>query len=322
MFFKKKNKAVSEQNPSVDEKPKRNLQQELYPIKFMSDYILEKKNELIAEEMETVKEIQTIKDSYLEVIEKSDNISHSVSNLKSNLVMIKEVSSSFETTINSVFKEVDDAKEYVIQLKNSSDSVETKFDEIKTVFDEFQQSFQEIKKTMEGIIDIANQTNLLALNASIEAARAGEQGRGFAVVADEVNALAKQIKDLVGSANGNMEKLQGSSENLNKSMDEAYQALDNSRQQVSNTEGVMSNIVESVSSATNAHDSISGAVDEGDSQVNKTIEEIQVSKSYYDTVIENIDRLNSKVTEKGFLYEDITNMLEQTDSLLNKIGDK
>jgi methyl-accepting chemotaxis protein len=61
-----------------------------------------------------------------------------------------------------------------------------------------------------GLIDaIAFQTNILALNAAVEAARAGDQGRGFAVVAAEVRSLsqraaaaAREIKDLVGAASG------------------------------------------------------------------------------------------------------------------------
>lgn len=321
MLFRKKRrvKKEEEQNEPQFSKRKKDLEEELYPLKFMGGYIRKKKDELINEEMETVKEIGTIKESYLAVIEKSDNISDSISNLKGDLETIKSESTSYESTIRSVSKEVDDANEYVIQLKESSDSVEERFDEIKKVFDELQLSFKEIQKTMEGIIDIANQTNLLALNASIEAARAGEHGKGFAVVAGEVNVLARQIKELAGSANKNMDKLKGSSKNLNLSMDQAHQALDFSRQQVANTEGVMNNIIDSVSSASDTHANILDVVEQGNNQVTNTIEEMNISKEYYDTVIQNIERLNSKVTEKGFIFEDITNIIEQTDSLIAKI---
>ncbi len=317
MFFKRKKKQEQDELITID--PKESLKQALYPIKFMCDFVLQKKNELIIGEMETVKEIVTIKHSYTEATKQSDNISESIGHLKGHFETIKDVSSAFETTINSVSKEVDDANQYVTELQKSSDSSESKFDEMKKVFDEFQINFHEIQKTMVGIVAIANQTNLLALNASIEAARAGEHGRGFAVVAGEVNTLSKEITTLVDSTNGNMGKLQDSSDSLNKSLDQAYKTLNDTRAQISNTEDVMNNIASSVSSATDAHHSILNAVDNGSNQVNKTVDEIQVSLSYYDAVIQNVDQLNSKITQKGFLYEDITNVLEQTDCLLEKI---
>ena len=102
-------------------------------------------------------------------------------------------------------------------------------------------------------------------------------------------------------------------------MDLTYGTLNHTREQVENTEGVMNSIVESVSRAGNAHESISKAVDQGVDQVDKTVQEMQVSRSYYDTVIKNIERLNTQVTKKGFLYEDINNMMEKTDELIIKI---
>ena len=77
------------------------------------------------------------------------------------------------------------------------------------------QSLTRINDMAKQIMEIANQTNLLSLNASIEAARAGEQGRGFAVVAQEIgnlasnaSATARQISDICGEVNGNIQNVQ------------------------------------------------------------------------------------------------------------------
>jgi len=88
---------------------------------------------------------------------------------------IREISSNMSVSKNSVdeiARQLNQADEMMIHLKNTSTSMESVADLIR---------------------DIAGQVNLLALNATIEAARAGDAGKGFAVVASEVKNLASQV---------------------------------------------------------------------------------------------------------------------------------
>ena len=184
---------------------------------------------------------------------------------------------------------------------------------------EASKSVNEIAKLTENILNIAAQTNLLALNASIEAARAGEAGRGFAVVADEVTKLSIGIKELVGDVNKSMEGLQTSSENLTHSLLDVQDALDASRTQMDTTEDVFSHINDSVSSVENVHRGINEVVENCSGQVDQLREDMEAHETRYAQVQSDIDGLKSLMTEKGFIYEDISNMMEQADPLIENI---
>lgn len=89
--------------------------------------------------------------------------------------------------IQMLVKDVQNASDASLALKNEATSIEQVVDIINS---------------------IADQTNLLALNAAIEAARAGEQGRGFSVVADEVRILAQRTQQSTSEIRQTVESIQ------------------------------------------------------------------------------------------------------------------
>lgn len=320
MFGKKKTEEIQEVTRESSIGKKENINEYLKSMSYLSKFVMDKKEALVEEEAKTVKEIDNVRESYNEVIENNAKISESVDNFQKEFAKIGEISGEFNGVIQNVTEVSSDALQDIQDLKESSAKVEVQFEEIGKIYDEFQKRFDEIKATMMNIVGVANQTNLLALNASIEAARAGEHGKGFAVVADEVTKLSIGIKELVGDVNKSMEGLQISSESLTRSLEGVKEALNTSKEQMNNTEGIFNEINESVSGVKDVHRGINEVVDQCSGQVDSLQRDMQTYENHYAQVMENINGLKSLMTQKGFIYEDISNMMEQTEPLLKKIS--
>ncbi|PSW21837.1 PAS domain S-box protein [Photobacterium sanctipauli] len=125
----------------------------------------------------TVKEVADNATNASEMTVKAQNVANS------GQIRVEETISS----VSALHKELDDSKQVINALSESSRQIEGILDVIGT---------------------IADQTNLLALNAAIEAARAGEAGRGFAVVADEVRSLAQKTQSSTGEIHKMISELQ------------------------------------------------------------------------------------------------------------------
>lgn len=320
MFGRKKNTVeVTVQAKKSDQKQ---IKEYLNAMSFLSTFVIDKKEALVEEELKTIREIDKVKESYSEVIEHNAEVSDAVDAFQTEFERIGDISGQFNEVISEVTGVSNGALQDIQELKESTAKVEKQFAQINKVYDEFQARFDEIRATMQNIVGIANQTNLLALNASIEAARAGEQGRGFAVVADQVTKLSVGIKELVGDVNKSMEGLQTSSESLTHSLDDVREALDASRVQMENTEEVFQGINQSVSGVENVHRGINEVVDHCSAKVIQLQGSMKTHEKRYEQVQMNINDLKSLMTQKGFIYEDISNMMEQAQPLIKNIQDE
>lgn len=318
-MFGRKKKNVPVKTPDAKPQQSRQIQDYLDAMSFLSRFVMEKKEALVEEELKTIREIDKVKDSYAEVITHNATVSDAVDAFQSEFERIGDISGQFSEVVSGVTGVSNDALKDIRELKDSSARVEEQFLKINQVYDEFQARFDEIRATMQNIVGIANQTNLLALNASIEAARAGEQGRGFAVVADEVTKLSVGIKELVGDVNKSMEGLQTSSESLTSSLSGVKEALAVSQTQMENTEGIFHEINQAVSGVENVHQGINEVVEHCTARVDQLQSSMSAHEKRYEQVQTNIDDLKSLMTQKGFLYEDISNMMEQAGPLIQNI---
>ncbi|NOV86305.1 methyl-accepting chemotaxis protein [Clostridium saccharobutylicum] len=253
---------------------------------------------------------------------KAKEINISVSSFNEHFNDIKVVSDEFSNRMNNILKCVEESQKKVMNLKDSSKSVEESFKIIENTFEQFKKSYVTIKEYTTSIIDIADQTNLLALNASIEAARAGEQGKGFAVVAEEVKDLSGEIKELVNGVNTSMDNVENDTKQLNISLQNSQSALNESYENVNDTEEIFDEIKVNVNGVSDINEKISNAINNSNLEIKNISNNIEHSTKYYDRVTSDINNLNTQLTHKGIIFEDINNFLEQMNPLINSIVEK
>lgn len=295
LFGKKEN--VSENKVEV------NLSEISAPVKQIGEFVKKKEAEVSRDEKQLLDKVEHIRNSFCDIAQKSEDIENAVDGLRDNFNEIENVQNNMSQSMESVFTTISEASNNMHKLEQNSAAVEEKFEEIQNVFHEFQKSFDEIKDTMQAIIGIANQTNMLALNASIEAARAGENGKGFAVVADQVNALAGQIKVLVGDVNSSMETLQDNSEHLDTSMGQAQKALSVSKEKVEETQQVFKSIEDSGKNVGDIRSTLDSAVDACISKFGEVRNTVSNTVDAIGSVAATMDKMdNPGATDYGYSY--------------------
>ncbi|MDO5519422.1 MAG: methyl-accepting chemotaxis protein [bacterium] len=291
----------------------------LYPIRYITNYLIDKKNELLHQESQTINEIQQINSSFKDVISGASEITESMESFKGDFNNMLTISDSFQNSMTDILEAVTDAQSNMNSLRQDNLQLGKNLNEIQTVCDDYQTSFEEIQNTLSGIIKIANQTNLLALNASIEAARAGEAGKGFAVVADEVKNLSVEIKTLVDNVNTSIDHIRSNSENMTTSLLETNQALETSVENVKNTEADFSKIHSNANGVQKINLQLKDTANSCTHKIDDITDAFARSNTYYTKVTENIDTTTAKLTKKCFYFEDMSNMLIQIEPILDQL---
>ena len=319
MFGRKRKEIVEEpvvQAESID------IHKEMQPVIDSGKYILEQKDKLQQEELDTTSSLNEIKDSFEAVEQRSDEVTASMEQFNERFKEVTSVTESFEQIIKKMLATADDTHKNMNNVRSSSSSVNDTISTVEEVFKEFQSSFDEILEKVNAINGIANQTNLLALNASIEAARAGESGRGFAVVADQVNELSSNIKTLVASIGESMEKLNQNNNRLMNSINDTRSAIQDSMTHINETEEVVDSIKSVAGEIEEGNSNMVGVIDKCSEDMNTLQSTMEDSKPYYQTVSDHIDTLSTNITKKSLIFEDMTNILQQFPELVKRVEDR
>ena len=314
----KNNNIINNSSQLVDN----SLEDDLYSVEFISDYLAERTKNLLQEELSTTEEITVIEKSFQDVIDNEEKVEQAVSNFNNNFNYIESFSKDFLNSMKNIAVFINKANESVTDLSNNSNEVNTSFKVIESTFKQFVQSYEIISKYTSGIIEVADQTNLLALNASIEAARAGEAGKGFAVVAEEVKKLSEDIKELVSNINISMENLKSHTNKLNDSLNVSESYLIKNNEKVNDTQNAFLEMKQIVKEAEGKNEKLYDVVENSKHEIGNVNENINNLKHYYNRVNENIEKIDIQVTNKSVIFEDIKNMLSQVNPLIKNIISK
>ncbi|WP_310937667.1 methyl-accepting chemotaxis protein [Clostridium sp. SHJSY1] len=321
-FFKRK---IGEENNIVSKEVKvkqGDLSEEVYPLAYSVGYLKNRTNDLVDEETGTAERIKGIEESFVEVRDKADEISRSITNFTGQFNEIENFSYEFNNKIMNILKSVQDSHNKVLNLRDSSKLVEESFEVIGSILESFEKPHIEIKDYTTKIMNIADKSNLLALKLSTEAGKDGEEKKEVTDAIKEIVELTEEIKKLGEVATVSVEDIEKDTNQLNIFLKNFKKAINKSYELANDTEEVFSNIKENVHGVNNINEMISIILKESNTEVKNIRENIRDSHQYYNVVTEYIENLNSQMTNKGIIFEDIANFLEQMDYLLDDIDNK
>ena len=264
----------------------------------------------------STRRVMQITDSLSEITMNSETQDKSINQLDSSVVTLNKSMSLLSNDAGNVIKAMGSVE---TNAQKGATLVDTAF----TGMQKTETLYSGIQNVIQLISDIAEQVNLLSLNASIEAARAGESGRGFAVVAEEISKLADRTGSNVNEitkliTEGNKEVSQTMS--VITEMKDSYGIIMND---IEMTGLMISGFIDMINTRVGEINKIKDSISSISQFSNHLFESTKTQMENSQTVVENIDKVNTGAREFVEQAEKLarfsTELKEMSESLIRKL---
>ncbi|EMF88784.1 ammonium transporter [Leptospira santarosai str. ST188] len=244
----------------------------------------------IQEQAANLEEVTSIFDSFRESFQR---ISSSVTQQKEIETNAKQLLSELVVGFQKFDSDLKNSSEKSEKSVQTIESSRKELNHLESDINDIGSSAKKVENIVKLLNDISAKLGILSINASIEAARSGDAGKGFGVVAEEINKLAS---------------------NTQESTKKASEILGEIQSTVSRGKNTVLTTVEFFKNLTEEFRFLA-----------MTQITIRQNSSHYSQLIENLNRLNTSITNQSEIittdiegrFSEIGNLYESVD-LINE----